>query len=103
MQDLADELGSAGSIAPAVTRDRILDLFGKVDDERDRIVLLELFSAITGITARHLEATGQDTNGILAAITADKRILAIQEAQIDGEAGQLIIDQYAGGHCAKDL
>ncbi|MDV3456353.1 hypothetical protein RZN05_05110 [Sphingomonas sp. HF-S4] len=85
MQELGDELGNATSISPVEIRDRILDLFGQVRQESDRVTLLQMFNATMGVAVRHLEAKGEDTNGLLSAITADKRLLAIQESQIDGE------------------
>lgn len=80
--ELLDELASGGNISPQDVRNRIVDLFGQVTEESDRIALLAAFEAVMALAVRNVS----DSPQLKSAIRADKCLLAMTEAmRVDGK------------------
>ncbi len=75
-----DELGSQETIEPLPVRDRIVGLLDQVNQEHDRVALLQAFHAVMGLAVRSLEAQGNDATKLRDAILSDRRFFAIQGA-----------------------
>lgn len=80
-----DELGKQETIEPLPVRDRIVSLLDDVEQEQDRVALLQAFHAVMGLAVRSLEAQGNDATDLKNAILSDRRFFAIQEATLDGQ------------------
>jgi hypothetical protein len=80
-----DELGKLETIEPLPVRDRIAGLLDQVQEEQDRVALLQAFHAVMGLAVRSLEAEGNDATELKNAILSDRRFFAIQEATLDGQ------------------
>lgn len=79
-----DELGKQETIKPLPVRDRIVSLLDEVEQEQDRVALLQAFHAVMGLAVRSLEAQGNDATELKNAILSDRRFFAMQEATLDG-------------------
>jgi len=80
-----DELGQQETIEPLPVRDRIVSLLDEIEQEQDRVALLQAFHAVMGLAVRSLEAQGNDATKLKDAILADRYAFAISEATLDGE------------------
>lgn len=105
---LYDELMGAEAFDLHETRPRILELFGEVQTEDDRVHLLTILHVLTNATVRAVEADGKDTADLRNAIVADKRMLALKEAMGPKELAEpvellRILDrEIAAGRMVKD-
>ncbi|MBA4752174.1 MAG: hypothetical protein H2055_08105 [Sphingopyxis sp.] len=102
--ELLGELASGGDISPQDVRNRIVDLFGEVTDESDRIALLAAFDAVMALAVRNVG----DSPQLMGAIRADKCLLAMTEAmcadgKVDPERLNYVVErEISAGRMDRD-